>query len=62
MSTSLELVFDPVNENGRASYWDRSIMADSTIDANKPDVITADLSTHTGHPFYHVVATEKVKC
>ncbi|CAB3260828.1 unnamed protein product [Arctia plantaginis] len=34
---------DPVLENGRATlYWDRSIITDRTIVANKPDIVVID--------------------
>lgn len=36
---------DPVLENGRATlYWDRSIITDRTIVANKPDLVMIDRS------------------
>ena len=36
---------DPVLENGRVTlYWDRSIITDRTVAANKPDIVVIDRS------------------
>lgn len=43
--TYYKYVPQPVLENGRATlYWDRSIITDRTIVANKPDIVLVDRS------------------